>query len=358
MFATRNQPRSILPLAFSFALLLTWTSNTRGVAQSFAVSTRSSSGGYVSAPGTMEALFPVGDLALPLELRLASSSGLASFMARVSPLSASGLVGVQHELALRATNEQGYPFIGAGTFDGVRRAPQAFDLVLASPGPTPVQGTLRVAVQTGASALDGGSSNRSEVDVDGDALPDIVVDAPAQYWTVTRTFVREQPYTLLPHQDRAMTLWADASVSAWSHVGHGQVAATVRVEFAHGTAATSVTYGEPCGAAIDGWFESDATSDAPGTRRTVRVALQGASPFAPVLLLLGLDRVQLPIPGSDCKLATTPLVLLPLTAGAAGTAEFRTDLPDPTASDFCFQFLTLGTGARLAGSEGMSLRAF
>lgn len=357
MSATCLQVRPSPGLPFA-TFLLASVLGTAGLAQSFAVATRAPSGGYVSAPGTIEALFPVAELALPVELRLAPPSGLASFLARLSPVSASGLVGVCHEFALRATDEQGYPSIAAATFDGIRRAPQAFDFVFASAGATPVQGTLRVAVQTGASAFDGRSSNRSEVDVDGDGLPDLVVDAPAQYWPVTRTFVREQPFTLLPHQERAITLWADASVSAWSRVGHGQVAATVRVEFAHGTAATSVTYGEPCGAAIDGWFESDATSDAPGTRRTVRAALHGAAPFAPVLLLFGVDRVQLPIPGSDCKLATTPLVLLPLTAGAAGTAELSTDLPDPTAGDFCFQFLTLGTGARLAGSGGMSLRAF
>jgi len=308
------------------------------------------------APALAYRLFPDGFLPLPAELGISAPIGPVYCIARLTPVAASEVAGVSYQLDLEAQNPSNYPGVGAGTFEGVTWAPHVFDYTLMPPSAT-VAGTLRLRVYTRGGYVDGSASGRVEFDLDGDGVADVTVVTPAhpQDWR-TQTLERDVPFVLEATQKPRLRMSARAEVSGWGRAAYSTVNTTVLVEFAWGAAATSIPYGTACGAAIEGFYEIDRLDAInPSLRRTVEVDLRGAPANAPAVLALGIDRVQVPIPGTACTLLTTPLAWLPVVTDATGRAVVRQDLPESVAGTLSCQFAASVPQGGLVTTGALSL---
>ena len=328
--------------------------------QSITIATHAPSGGRVShdlyQPPLVGA-FPGGTLTLPASVQLQPPYS-AALLAQLSPVATTDVVGVTYDLSV-SVSVQLRAMVTSQTWDGSAHAPQAFRVVLQPDPSTVLQGTLRVSASGGAQAIGmvAAASATNELDLDGDAVPDVSLPVPYGIGEST-TWVREIPLTLHPGQPRSLTLWSAARASAYSTATTASAWCKAEITFASGQAATSVELGSVCGAAIAGWYErEERMAPEPFVRRTAQVSLHGAPSLSPALLLIGLDRIQTAIPGTPCALHTTPLVALPLCADALGRAELRIGVPAAASGAASFQFLALGAGPALSlmATPGLSL---
>jgi hypothetical protein len=86
------------------------------------------------------------------------------------------------------------------------------------------------------------------------------------------------------------------------------------------------------------------------------VAIQvTVSPFAPALLALGLDALDVPIPGGACRLYTSPLDIWFAPSNGAGIATFPLNLPAATIGTVFVQGATLDAAMTIATSQGLEL---
>lgn len=331
-------------------------------AQSVTVSVLTPSGGRLKSDvgELLGAAFPVGPLALPATIDLASSDIAASFLTTVVDQTHGDAVGILH--TLRASVSGPKPpqtYTRSETQDGFAHAPQAL-VVTVQPDPQrAVVGTLRVAVDGYASGGMFSASAGAEfgLDLDGDTVRDMLLGVGSSYDAAGEMrWVRDIPIVLQPAAPRAVGLSVKAAAQA---TGLGaSVTSHVAVTFTSGIAAPAVEFGRACGATISGWYQRELHTGLHGMRYTIRttsVALRAGPPLAPALLVLGVDRVQLSIPGSGCDLLTRPVASVALSTDAQGGVDVQFRVPEGPIGPAAFQFVTLGSAGGIATTQGLSL---
>jgi hypothetical protein len=345
------------PLALVFGAVL--------AGQSVTVATVGPSGGRLSSDvgSPVTGSLPFGTLVLPATLDLSGIPAINAFLrARIVDRTRDGEVGIQYVASLSvAAPQPPQTYTRSETWDGSAYAPHALAVTL---HPDPCQatnGTLRIAVAArGSPGLRaGGAGVLNEVDVDGDGVRDVslplVVGGSDSEW---RTWARDVAFVLHPGHPRMVGLWSAASAGCTMY--GASMDTDMKVSFVDGESAPSVLFGLACGVSISGWYETE-TETYRGypfiQRRRAHVSLRDAPPHAPALLLMGVDRIRVPIPGFHCDLLTSPVVALPLSADALGGLDVEFRVPTAVIGSPSFQFIVRRSAPQpdLAASQGLSL---
>jgi hypothetical protein len=189
-----------------------------------------------------------------------------------------------------------------------------------------------------------GASTSIEVDVGADGIPDFAYAA-----TATVSFERRQWDVRLPASGVLDVLLTTHGRALVPFDQRGTYFSGLTVRFTPGRFCAIAPYASPCGASLSGY---DVVA---GGVHALALELADAPASAAGVLVLGAQQVDLPIPGTSCRLHVDPALSLRFTTDSLGAAVHVLPLPAAVARlDLRVQDVVVAP--RISSSNGLSVR--
>jgi hypothetical protein len=182
-----------------------------------------------------------------------------------------------------------------------------------------------------------------------DLHDDTSIDFRVDITTRVGSFDRRQ-WSVALDQAGELRVRIITEASAAIATGHTVYKTGISVRFTPGSFCDLSSYGSWCGPYLTG---SDAMS---GQTREFTLQLGGATPGAAGLLLLGTQRLSLPLPGTVCLLQTDPLVVIPFAVDGNGFATTKLGAPLGLPLAVNLQDVLITQALSVTSTNGVALR--